>query len=183
MNDITEATLKMVESLEEVGADYLVVGALAAANYGLTRSTMDADFVVVLKAHKLSEIVRRMGSAYQLDPQPGFELFTSRRIDVIHVIGTPFKIDVFGLADDPFDREQFQRRRKGLVSGRGVVLPTAEDVIVQKLRWSRPKDWEDARDVMAVQGDALDWAYIERWCEQHGTRETLDRLRGEIPPL
>lgn len=32
---------------------------------------------------------------------------------------------------------------------REVFLPTAEDVIVQKLRWGRPKDLEGARGVLA----------------------------------
>jgi hypothetical protein len=47
--------------------------------------------------------------------------------------------------------------------GRTTWLPTAEDVVVQKLRWGRPKDLEDARDVLAVQGtESLDMAYIEQ---------------------
>ena len=46
--------------------------------------------------------------------------------------------------------------------GNGEVwLPTAEDVIITKLRWSllgrRSKDRDDARDVIAVQGDRIDW--------------------------
>jgi hypothetical protein len=61
-------------------------------------------------------------------------------------------------------------------------MPTAEDVVVQKLRWGRVKDAEDARFILAVQGDALDFTYIERWCDQHGTRALLDKLRNEIPP-
>ena len=37
-----------------------------------------------------------------------------------------------------------------------------------KLRWARPKDKEDVKDVMFVQQDNLDWSYIEKWCGQHG---------------
>ena len=66
-------------------------------------------------------------------------------------------------------------------------MPTAEDVIITKLRWfakvRRNKDWDDARDVIAVQGDALDWDYIHSWCDKHGTRQILGEIQKSIPPL
>ena len=58
------------------------------------------------------------------------------------------------------------------------------DVVVQKLRWGRNKDLADARDVLAVQGpEALDMAYIEHWCGQHGTLARLHEALAGIPPL
>jgi hypothetical protein len=36
---------------------------------------------------------------------------------------------------------------------------------------------------MAVQGDRLDWDYIHRWCDAHGTRALLDEVRASLPPL
>ncbi len=63
--------------------------------------------------------------------------------------------------------------------GRGVWLPTAEDVVIQKLRWRREKDIADARNVIAVCFDALDWEYLRRWTDLHGTTQLLDQLRGE----
>jgi hypothetical protein len=64
-----------------------------------------------------------------------------------------------------------------------VFFPTAEDVVVQKLRWGRLKDQSDLLEVLALQGESLDFAYIEHWCDAHGTRELLDKLRSEIPPI
>ncbi|MDX1944180.1 MAG: DUF6036 family nucleotidyltransferase [Pirellulaceae bacterium] len=180
---IVTATLAMIDVLEKLQVQYVLVGSLAAVNYGLTRSTTDADFILVLGPRKLSEVVRLLGAGYQLVPQAGFELLTGRRLDVIQVLGTPFTIDVFALADDPFDQEQFSRRRKQPLEGREIVVPTAEDIVIQKLRWQRAKDLEDVRNVLAVQGDLLDWGYIASWCDRHGTRAVLERLRGEIPPL
>jgi hypothetical protein len=29
----------------------------------------------------------------------------------------------------------------------------------------------------------LDWNYIYRWCDQHGTRDLLDELRRSLPPI
>jgi hypothetical protein len=57
-------------------------------------------------------------------------------------------------------------------------------VIVQKLRWGRAKDLEDARDVLAVQTPArLDMNYITRWCEAHQTAGRLKAILAEIEPL
>ena len=65
-------------------------------------------------------------------------------------------------------------------------MPTAEDVVVMKMRWAlslnRPKDADDARGVIAVQGERLDWDYIRRWCDDHGTRELLEQVRASAMP-
>ncbi len=56
---------------------------------------------------------------------------------------------------------------------------------VTKLRWvtqgKRSKDWDDVRDVIAVQGDLIDWDYIHLFSERHGTRAVLDDIRRSIP--
>lgn len=68
----------------------------------------------------------------------------------------------------------------GFALDRDVYLPAAEDVIVTKLRWLRAKDCEDLGGVIGVQGNALDWQYIYRWADEHGTRAALDEIRASI---
>jgi len=88
----------------------------------------------------------------------------------------PFVVELFELFDDPFVLEQFARRRPLHSRQLGVTtwVPSAEDIIVQKLRWGRPKDLEDARDVLTVQGpENLDMDYIARWCQTHGNSPRL----------
>jgi hypothetical protein len=58
-------------------------------------------------------------------------------------------------------------------------VATAEDVVIQKLRWARRKDLDDVVNLLAVSGSTLDWAYIRRWTDSHGTSGLLDQLRGE----
>ena len=88
----------------------------------------------------------------------------------------------FLMNDDPF-----ARRQRSPFLGRQAYVPTPEDVVVMKLRWAlslnRPKDAEDAHGVMAVQGERLDWNYIRRWCDAHGTRELLDKVRASTLPF
>jgi len=98
----------------------------------------------------------------------------------------PYKVELFEVFDAPFVLEEFNRRRQvfvPLLKG-STWLPTPEDVIVQKLRWGRNKDLDDARDVLAVQGsEALDMPYIESWCARQGTTERLRAVLDSIPPL
>ena len=70
-------------------------------------------------------------------------------------------MELFLLSQDPHDQSRFHRRRAVPLFGRHFWLPSPEDVIITKLRWARGKDKDDARDVMAVQRDKLDWPYIE----------------------
>ncbi|MFA7236064.1 MAG: hypothetical protein WC058_04290 [Phycisphaeraceae bacterium] len=65
-----------------------------------------------------------------------------------------------------------------------MFVPTPEDVIITKLRWSkqgrRVKDIEDVKGVLIVQThEALDWKYLQHWCGQHGTWELPQKLRAE----
>jgi len=68
---------------------------------------------------------------------------------------------------------------------REIFLPTVEDVILNKLRWSqgghRLKDVDDVRNVIAVQQDRIDWDYVHAWCDRHGTREVLESIRSSLP--
>ena len=62
-------------------------------------------------------------------------------------------------------------------------IPTAEDVIVQKLRWGREKDRVDARDVMTVQGTALDLHYIENWCQRLNVTDRYQAVLATVPKI
>ena len=82
---------------------------------------------------------------------------------------------------------RFSRRRRGHIDDREVFVPTVEDVVVTKLRWAlrdkRPKDLQDLNDVIATQQQIIDWDYVYRWCDVHGTRALLDEIRASIPKI
>ena len=114
----------------------------------------------------------------------GFEMVTSTRREILRIEGSAFEIELFRLSDDPHDQARFARRRpEEIFPGMSVYLPSAEDVIVQKLRWSaaakRPKDFGGVLAILQVQGSGLDWGYIRKWCGQHGILELLEKARTE----
>jgi hypothetical protein len=179
-----EAVIMVIDSLDALKIPYLVVGSFATNVYGIPRSTKDADFVLQLGEQSVGAIANRLGPAFRLDPQMSFESVTMTKRHVIHIAETTFTIELFHLSDDPHDQERFHRRCTATMLGRPVPLPTPEDVIITKLRWAiqsqRSKDRDDARDVLAVQGDVLDWDYIHSWCDRHRTRSLLDEIRRSI---
>jgi hypothetical protein len=183
----TEAVLKVIDALEDCGFPNMLVGSNSSNAYGIPRSTQDADFVIELGEKSILELARWLAPSIRIDPQVSFETVTMSRRYVADVVGTPFKIEFFLLNDDPYDQERFLRRRRVSSLGREVWMPTAEDVIVTKLHWAllanRSKDRDDVHDVIAVQRDRIDWDYVHRWCDQHGTRAMLDEIRRSIPPI
>lgn len=178
---LEQAAGRVLHALDDAGVPHMLVGGLTSNYYGIPRATQDVDVVVQLTGHEpLTRAVASLGDGFSLDAQ-----ITGNARYVIRLPATPFVVELFVLGDDPFQQERFRRRVAIAIPqiGPHVYLPTAEDVVVQKLRWGRPKDLEDAKDVVAVQGEALDMAYIEAWCTRHQTRERLHAILDQIPPV
>jgi len=177
-----EAVLSVLAVLEELQVPYMVTGSYAANVFGLPRSTKDADLIVEAEASRIHEVLDRLVAPLRPDPQMLFETITSSRRWIVRLDHSPFVIEIFLLNNHPFDRSRFtRRRREPVLPDVNAWLPTPEDVIVQKLRWvalsRRAKDFEDACNVMAVQGSALDWDYIVKWCAELDAAEVLEEAR------
>jgi hypothetical protein len=186
MNSL-DAASAVINALDAVGVPYMLVGSLSTNVHGVPRATQDADFVIALEGHSIRELEPLLAPAFRLDPQMSFETATMTTRFKWQSTRSPFSVELFLLGDDPHDRERFGRRIRVDAEGlpQGAYCATAEDAIITKLRWSRnaarAKDVEDVRNMLAVQSDAIDWAYVHSWCDQHGTREILDRIRASLP--
>ncbi len=180
-----EASLmvRVAEALTAAGIPHMLAGSFSSNYYGIPRSTKDADFVVELRGGVGPDFGGRLGNDFEIDPQLSFETNTGTYRQLITHRSSPFKIELFLLSDDAHDQARFKRRVEVEAYGRRIWLPTAEDVIVMKLRWKRSRDQDDVRAVMGVQGDRLDWAYIEGWCERHGTRALMEEIRRTVPKI
>lgn len=183
----TESLLLLIEAFDRMEVPYMIVGSYSSNYYGIPRSTKDADLVVHLPTTQWAKLPAILPEGIELEDQMSFEMVTSTRRELLRVKDSLFQIELFRLSDDPHDRSRFDRRRKvEIFPGTVVSMPAAEDVIVQKLRWSlgakRPKDFADVVAVMQVQGQSLDWSYIESWCAQHGTLDVLAAAKAEAAP-
>lgn len=179
-----EISLRVVEILNEHQIPYMLVGSLSTNFHSTVRSTKDADFVIQAGLGDTARLVARECAALKLDPQFGFESVTAtRKLMLRTTTDDPFVVELFTLSDDRHDQERFSRRQSVDWNGHSTWIATAEDALITKLRWSqtagREKDIADARNIIAIQADSLDWPYVESWCDRHGTRELLERLRRE----
>ena len=185
--EIKAAVLAVIAALEAEQIPYMLVGSFSSNFYGIPRSTADGDLVIDIGSRSLAGLRQRLAAPLRFDSQVTFENATGTLKNVVSVEGSSIQIELFRLSGSPHDQERFRRRVSLPYLGRDVMLPTPEDVVITKLNWlkliARGKDANDVRDVIAVQADDLDWPYIHRWCDDHGTRQLLDEIRGTIPKI
>lgn len=174
-------TLQVAQALTACGIPFLLSGSFASNYYGIPRSTRDADFVLQAQRAVGPELARQLGEGFVLDAQLSFETNTGTFRQGLRHKKRAFKVELFLLSNDAHDQSRFRRRRVVELHGRRLWLPAPEDVVVTKLRWARGKDKDDARDVMAVQRDRLDWEYIQQWCQRHGTLGLMEEIRRSLP--
>ncbi len=178
-----EAALAVAAALDAEGVPYIIVGGYSSNTHGIPRATKDVDFVVSISANHFPDLLTHLGPQWQRDPQLSFETNTGAVRAVLELKDSPLKVEMFALSDDEHDQARFARRICKPFTGQTVAFPTAEDVIVWKLRWARHKDIEDVRSIILVQEreSTLDWPYIRGWCARHGTTARLEEILASLP--
>jgi hypothetical protein len=179
-----EAVSLLLDTLNGLSLDYMVVGSFSSNRYGVPRATKDTDLVLRIVADQRERLFAELPKSFRTDPQVSFEMVNGTWRQIIEIPEIPFTIELFELSGDAHDQSRFGRRKKLTLLGREARLPTAEDVVIQKLRWCkgarRGKDFDDAVAVMGVQGEqSLDWPYIEHWCALHDTLDVLAEAKAE----
>lgn len=176
----TDLVLQLIDALDRAAVPHMLVGSYSSNYYGRPRSTKDADFVLEISNEQLLRVASELGGDFQVDRQMSFETITFTSRYIIHHPLSAFKIELFLLSSDAHDQARFARRRQVEFEGRLAWLPSAEDVVITKLRWSkggkRAKDVEDVNKILAVRGASLDHGYIRQWADVHGTRELFDGM-------
>jgi hypothetical protein len=166
----------------------MLAGSYSSNYFGIARSTRDADFVIQLSDQSIARLLPLLGEGFNLDAQMSFETVTGTYRYIITHTRSTFKAELFLLRNDAHDVSRFSRRAPAQFLDRTTYLPSAEDVVITKLRWSkggaRTKDADDVRGVLSVQQGKLDLDYIRHWCDQHATRQLFEELlRTALPPV
>ena len=184
MNDLSVALRAVVEGLDRVGVDYFVVGSMAAATWGVVRSTRDIDLVATIDSDSVVRFLDGLDSdalyvpaAQALEVAGGGGSF-----NVIHTT-TGGKVDIFvPPKGDPFTSSRLRRRTRTSVLGVEVDVASAEDVLLAKLRWrldSRSDvQWRDCVEIAAT--NDLDGAYLEMWAARLGVAADLTDLLAQL---
>ncbi len=179
-----EFSTRVVQILNAHQINYMIVGSLSTNFHSIVRSTQDADIVIQSDLGETARLVAREFPRLRLDPQIGFETVTATKKIILRADTSHFVVELFGLSDDAHDQQRFERRIQVDWMGQPAWVATMEDAIITKLRWGnlafREKDIVDARTVIATQGDAIDWPYVEHWCDEHGSRPLLEKIRDQL---
>ncbi len=183
-----DITLRVIEALDCLQIPSMVTGSLAAAIYGVSRSTQDADLVADLRPGDGARIAAELGGDFYLDADSAEEAIVRRT--AFSVIYSPevFKVDLFPVGGRPYDWQAFGRRTWkpfGLEPPRSAFIESPEDLVLSKLRWYRlggevsDQQWRDILGVLKVQAGALDLDYLHRWAGEETVLDLLDRALRE----
>lgn len=156
--DAFELGLALADGLERHGVAYALGGALAYGQYGIPRATNDVDVNVFVEPAALApvfEALRTIGVV--VDERAARAAAESEGLFVVRL--GEYRIDVFTPSID-FSWEAARTRECKLVEGRRVWFLSAEALCVFKLLFFRGKDLVDLERLVAVQGHAVDGAYV-----------------------
>ena len=183
------ALTRLVEAFQELGIAYHIGGSVASMSHGVARTTLDVDIVADLRAEHIHSLANRLQAEYYVDEEMIQEAVRDgSSFNLIH-LESMFKVDVFILKPTQYDRQAFLRADLRALDDQPdaplFFVESAEDVILNKLRWYRlggevsERQWSDVLGVMRVHAGALDAPYLARWASDLGVADLLDRAMRE----
>jgi hypothetical protein len=180
--------VKVAQIFDDLGIPYVVGGSLASSMYGIPRATQDVDLMAAINLDHVDRLV----AAFEPDFYVAAELILDaiRRHESFNVIhlATMFKADIFIAPQDEWSYEEMNRARTEIVAPEtplAVRFSSPEDTILHKLRWYKlggntsDRQWTDIIGVLRVQGESLDFSYLERWAFFLNLKDLLERARSE----
>lgn len=179
--DPISLALDVAKILNELDIPYLVGGSVASSLMGEMRATEDVDMVADLPMEKMMPLIQVLQPRFYVSEDAVRDAIRYKRSFNVIDNESLGKVDIFILKDDPFPQTEFQRRRSQLVRNpdRMLVLPTPEDIILQKLVWYRmtrnesQRQWRDVLGVLKLQGDRLDFDYLQKWAVELNLSDLL----------
>lgn len=179
------ALVPLIEAFQALGIAYHIGGSVAGMAHGVTRTTLDVDLVADLRVEHILPLIERIQTDYYADEAViRGAVRDTASFNLIH-LATMDKIDVFVLKRGEYDRQAFLRADLRPLDGEPdsplFFVETAEDVILNKLRWYRSggevseRQWSDVQGTLRVQRGSLDAAYLRRWAQGLAVLDLLER--------
>jgi hypothetical protein len=187
--DIVSVVADVTEALELNDIPYVIGGSLASSYHGEPRSTHDADLGARIGLRKLPLLHRDLSDRFAFEIEAAAD--SVRRFDMFSLIHyeTGLKVDIFVAGPGRRFDVEFERRAVGPlrpgVDAPHAFLLSAEDTVLRKLEWYRiggersEKQWRDVTQVLAVQGDKIDIAYLREWAESLAIADLLEEALEE----
>jgi uncharacterized protein (DUF1330 family) len=187
-SDFRTFARSIIETLERLGATYLIGGSVASSQYSAPRATVDIDIAIAIPFEDTGRLIRAfqdLGYYASLDAVVD-AVVHEQPFNVIDGV-SGYKADLFLILEPTaLERSALARRRREVYddqTGAAAWFYAPEDVIIYKLRYylqgRMDKHLRDIAAMLMVQGDDLDWAYLDRWAREVGAGEVWDLLVKE----
>jgi len=178
----TDILARVISELNAAEIDYMIVGSVASSAYGFVRDTHDLDLVVALRKDQTQALADALGEDFYFDVEGAVEAI--ERGDMFNVIHyeSSLKVDFWILKDDVFTSTQFSRRRMDTIWGMQGFVESPEDTILSKLLWYKitpsERQLSDAKGVLILQKDRLDYDYLHDWAAKVGVADLLASIES-----
>lgn len=193
MADLFAALREVSAALDRLRVRHYVGGSFASSVHGLGRASLDVDIVAELDRQHVAALVAALAPAFYLDEERVTRAIDRRSsFNVIH-LRSAVKIDLFVASGRPFDDQAMSRAHARPLTDEPtpsqVPVASAEDTVLAKLEWFRKggevsqRQWLDVLGVLAVQSEALDRGYLNRWATDLGVSDLLERALAEASRL
>jgi hypothetical protein len=106
-----DLVVAVFDALDALHVPFMLSGSLASNFYGVPRATQDADLVLELEGLPIQALAEQLRDTFVVDAQLAFEIVTGSRRVLARARHAPFDVELFGLTDDPHDREPFASQR------------------------------------------------------------------------
>lgn len=162
-----EEILKEIKAtFQEFHVPFVLIGAFALAVWGVIRATKDIDFLADISQDKMNLIEQRFKKA-------GFiTKFTKGDLNdpIAGVLKIIYKLNkkeevidiILGIKGAP--KDVYKRAKNIVIMGNEIPVVSPEDLVVLKLFANSPLDIEDARKIISILNDRIDYPYIEEIC-------------------
>lgn len=161
-NNLTRPLQRAVACFRQARVPYALIGAWALAVWGRVRATQDVDFLVVVEQARLHALALRLEAAGMTRDEAWEQHNPMVRGSQIRLFAGATVIDVLRPRDAQ-DVAAMRRKRRKRFEGSFYWFVAPEDLILQKLKVGRPRDFEDALSVVKRCGAMLNRAYLFRW--------------------
>ncbi len=175
-----EILKEILEKLERHKIDYMITGSFASNLHGMPRTTLDADIVISSDFENLKNFIEEIKGDFYADLEMAKEAFERKGMfNIIHY-ETGFKIDFIIKKQGPYYESEFERRRGCEFAGKICFFASPEDTILSKLLWAKigdsEKQFQDASGVAKIQGENLDFDYLQKWADILGIKDMVERI-------
>ena len=139
-----ETFLKVVESLEREGVQYILIGGYAVIIHGFNRFTQDMDICVQIENDNINALRAALDNVFH---DESLQEISAEEIEQYPVIryGSPdgFLVDIIGKMGSAYRYDDLEYDTV-VVEGRSIRVATPETLYRMKISTVRPKDHQDA---------------------------------------